>query len=83
MATDQVRMWRNADEDRVLLMAGQTSQDAIELQLAHRSRSTRCLLEAGQTTAAAAGLADQSHLHRHFQRSLGVTPAEYQQRFAT
>jgi transcriptional regulator GlxA family with amidase domain len=32
-------------------------------------------------TAAASGFADQSHLHRHFQRSLGVTPAEYQRRF--
>jgi AraC-like DNA-binding protein len=56
------------------------------LQLAHRIRSARRLLEAGQTTAAAAaatGFADQSHLHRHFQRSLGVTPAEYKQRFGT
>jgi AraC-like DNA-binding protein len=56
------------------------------LQLAHRIRSARRLLETGQTiteAAATAGFADQSHLHRHFQRSLGVTPAEYQQRFAT
>ena len=56
------------------------------LQLAHRIRSARRLLEAGQTiaeVAAASGFADQSHLHRHFQRSLGVTPAEYQRRFAT
>jgi AraC-like DNA-binding protein len=53
-------------------------------QLAHRLRSARRLLEAGQTiaeAAAASGFADQSHLHRHFQRSLGVTPAEYQRRF--
>ena len=56
------------------------------LQLAHRIRSARRMLEAGETiteAAAAAGFADQSHLHRHFQRSLGVTPAEYQRRFAT
>jgi AraC-like DNA-binding protein len=56
------------------------------LQLAHRIRSARRMLEAGQTitdAAAAVGFADQSHLHRHFQRSLGVTPAEYQRRFAT
>jgi AraC-like DNA-binding protein len=56
------------------------------LQLAHRIRSARRLLEAGQTiagAAAAAGFADQSHLHRQFQRSLGVTPAEYQRRFGT
>jgi AraC-like DNA-binding protein len=54
------------------------------LQLAHRIRTARRLLEAGQTIAEAAatsGFADQSHLHRHFQRSLGVTPAEYQRRF--
>jgi transcriptional regulator GlxA family with amidase domain len=53
------------------------------LQLANRSRSAGCLLEAGQTTAVAAGFADQSHLHRHLQRSLGVIPAEYKQRFGT
>jgi AraC-like DNA-binding protein len=55
------------------------------LQVAHRIRSARRMLEAGQTiteAAATAGFADQSHLHRHFQRSLGVTPAEYQRRFA-
>jgi AraC-like DNA-binding protein len=54
------------------------------LQLAHRIRSARRLLEAGQTiaeAAAASGFADQSHLHRHFRRSLGVAPAEYQRRF--
>src|SRR3954447_7848627 len=30
MATDRVRMWRPADEDRVLLMAGSTTRYAIE-----------------------------------------------------
>ena len=30
MATEQVRMWRPADEDRVLLMAGRTTRYAIE-----------------------------------------------------
>ena len=30
MATEQVRVWRPADEDRVLLMAGQTTHYAIE-----------------------------------------------------
>jgi AraC-like DNA-binding protein len=56
------------------------------LQLAYRIQSARRLLEAGQTiaeAAATAGFADQSHLHRHFQRGLGVTPAEYQRRLAT
>jgi AraC-like DNA-binding protein len=54
------------------------------LQIAHRIRVARRLLESGETIAQAAlatGFADQSHLHRHFQRSLGVTPATYQQRF--
>jgi AraC-like DNA-binding protein len=54
------------------------------LQLAHRLRKARRLLEAGRSvadTAAATGFADQSHFHRHFRRSLGVTPAEYQRRF--
>jgi AraC-like DNA-binding protein len=53
------------------------------LQLAHRIRRARRLLEAGLTVAeaaAATGFADQSHLHRHFQRGLGVTPAQYQRR---
>ena len=55
------------------------------LQIAHRIRNARRLLEAGQTvaaTATATGFADQSHLHRHLQRTLGLTPREYQQRFA-
>jgi Helix-turn-helix domain/AraC-like ligand binding domain len=54
------------------------------LPIAHRIRKARRLLEAGQTiaeTATATGFADQSHLHRHFQRSLGPTPREYQKRF--
>lgn len=53
------------------------------LQVAHRIRRARRLLEAGQTiaqAAAASGFVDQSHLHRHFRRSLGVTPAQYQRR---
>jgi AraC-like DNA-binding protein len=54
------------------------------LQVAHRVRAARRLLEAGETIAAAAaatGFADQSHLHRHFQRSVGVPPGAYQRRF--
>ena len=53
-------------------------------QIAHRIRAARRLLEAGEPiaeTAFATGFADQSHLHREFQRSLGLTPARYQQRF--
>jgi AraC-like DNA-binding protein len=54
------------------------------LHLAQRVRAARLLLEAGDpiaATAAATGFADQSHLHRHFQRTLGLTPGEYQRRF--
>jgi len=54
------------------------------LQLAHRLRRARRLLETGATiadTATATGFADQSHLHRHFQRGLGMTPGQYQHRF--
>ena len=53
-------------------------------QIAHRIRTARRLLESGATiteTAVATGFADQSHLHRHFRRSLGMTPGEYQRRF--
>ncbi len=54
------------------------------LQIAHRVRKARRLLEGGDTIAdiaAATGFADQSHLHRHFQRSLGLPPGEYRSRF--
>jgi hypothetical protein len=30
MGTEQVRMWRNPDEDRILLMAGHTTGYAVE-----------------------------------------------------
>ena len=53
-------------------------------QVAHRIRKARRLLEAGETiadVAAATGFADQSHLHRHFQRGLGLTPGEYRRIF--
>lgn len=56
------------------------------LQLAHRLRNARRMLEQGRPiadVAASTGFTDQSHLHRHFQRSLGLTPAAYQRRFRT
>jgi AraC-like DNA-binding protein len=56
------------------------------LQIAYRVRKARRLLEAGEPVAdiaAATGFADQSHLHRHFQRSLGLTPGEYRRRLST
>lgn len=70
----------------IRLFRDRTGLPPHALQIAHRVRGARRLLEAGQTiaeTAAATGFADQSHLHRHFQRSLGLTPREYQKRFRT
>ena len=54
------------------------------LLIAHRVRQARRLLEAGTpiaTVAAAIGFADQSHLHRHFRRSLGMSPGAYRRQF--
>ncbi|HEX6620629.1 MAG TPA: AraC family transcriptional regulator [Solirubrobacteraceae bacterium] len=48
--------------------------------LAQRIRAARRLLERGAApaeAAAQAGFFDQSHLHRHFVRTLGMTPAAY------
>jgi AraC-like DNA-binding protein len=67
----------------VRLFRDRTGLAPHALLVAHRVRKARRLLEAGETiaaTAAATGFADQSHLHRHFQRSLGTTPGEYQRR---
>jgi AraC-like DNA-binding protein len=70
----------------IRLFRDRTGLPPHALQIAHRIHKARRLLEAGQTiaeTAAATGFADQSHLHRHFQRSLGPTPREYQKHFNT
>jgi AraC-like DNA-binding protein len=48
--------------------------------LAQRIRLARSLLEAGLAAAEVAqrtGFFDQSHLHRHFRRTLGMTPGQY------
>jgi AraC-like DNA-binding protein len=68
----------------VRLFRERTGLPPHALHIGHRIRVARRLLEAGETiaaTAAATGFADQSHLHRHFQRSLGLTPGEYRRRF--
>lgn len=49
-------------------------------QLAQRLQAARRLLEQGLPASAVAlraGFTDQSHLHRHFQRALGMTPGRY------
>lgn len=56
------------------------------LQIAYRLRHAQQLLEAGHPiaeAAAKAGFADQSHLHRQFRRSLGMTPGTFQDRIQT
>src|SRR3954452_16437991 len=53
----------------VRLFRARTGLPPHALQIAHRIRIARRLLEAGETiaaTAAAAGFSDQSHLHRYF-----------------
>jgi AraC-like DNA-binding protein len=54
-------------------------------QLAHRMRIARQMLERGvaiSEVAQATGFFDQSHLHRHFRRTLGMTPGSYARRTA-
>jgi AraC-like DNA-binding protein len=49
-------------------------------QLARRIEVARRMLERGvpvAEVAQATGFVDQSHLHRHFARTLGITPARY------
>jgi AraC-like DNA-binding protein len=49
-------------------------------QLAQRIRVARAMLERGvpvAEVAQATGFFDQSHLHRHFARTLGMTPRRY------
>jgi AraC-like DNA-binding protein len=53
-------------------------------QIGQRVVRARRLLEAGTppaTVAALTGFVDQSHLHRHFRRRLGVTPTRYARAF--
>ncbi|TDV49985.1 helix-turn-helix domain-containing protein [Actinophytocola oryzae] len=70
----------------VKLFRDRTGLPPHALQIAHRVRRARRLLEGGHTAAEAAaltGFTDRSHLHRHFRRSLGFTPGQYQRLFAT
>jgi AraC-like DNA-binding protein len=54
-------------------------------QIGQRVVQARRLLEAGESAAdvaATTGFVDQSHLHRHFTRRLGITPGRYASAFA-
>ncbi|MFL6119230.1 helix-turn-helix domain-containing protein [Actinophytocola sp.] len=69
----------------VKLFRDRTGLPPHALQIAHRVRRARRLLEAGHPAAEAAaltGFTDQSHLHRHFRRALGFTPGQYQRLLA-
>lgn len=69
----------------VRLVRARTGLAPHALQIAHRIRLARRLLEQGETVAGAAaatGFADQSHLHRHFQAALGWTPGQYRRQVA-
>jgi AraC-like DNA-binding protein len=55
-------------------------------QIGQRVTRARRLLEAGMNAAEAAvmtGFVDQSHLHRHFTRRLGITPGRYARAFSS
>jgi AraC-like DNA-binding protein len=68
----------------IRLVRDRTGLAPHALQIGYRVRAARRLLEAGRTVAEAAvetGFADQSHLHRHFHRVLGITPGDYRRRF--
>lgn len=68
----------------IRLVRERTGLPPHSFHLAYRIRAARRLLEAGHTigdAATATGFADQSHLHRHFYRGLGMTPGRYQRRF--
>jgi AraC-like DNA-binding protein len=68
----------------VRLFRERTGLPPHALQIAHRIRIARRMLETGASiavTAQVTGFADQSHLHRHFHRTLGMTPLAYQRHF--
>ncbi|KIL41851.1 hypothetical protein SD70_04345 [Gordoniibacillus kamchatkensis] len=68
---------------------GRTAEDATghaphQYVIRERIYKAQKLLVKGspvQEVAASLGFSDQSHLHRHFKRIVGVTPREYIQSF--
>jgi AraC-like DNA-binding protein len=68
----------------VRLFTAAVAMPPHRFQIAQRVKLARRLLERGAGVSEAAvrtGFFDQSHLHRHFRRSLGTTPREYARRF--
>jgi AraC-like DNA-binding protein len=78
---DELASVAGIDKFRLLrVFRKRTGMPPHAFHLAFRVRAARRLLETGSTVAeaaAASGFADQSHLHRHFRRSLGITPGQY------
>ena len=80
---EAVRVWRADVGAGALCMHGTTASYGLpphRFVLAQRIRAARRLLERGAApaeVAAQTGFFDQSHLHRHFTRTLGMTPAAY------
>jgi AraC-like DNA-binding protein len=83
---------RNVSLDELAMVAGTSKSRLVRLfrdafgvpphafQISQRVMLARRLLERGgraTDVAPAAGFTDQSHLHRHFRRRLGMTPMQY------
>jgi AraC-like DNA-binding protein len=60
-----------------------TPHQYLQARRAARAKSLLAQRATPADAAAAAGLADQSHLNRWFKRAYGVTPAQYQQQIGT
>jgi AraC-like DNA-binding protein len=82
---DELAAAAGTDKFRLVrLFRAATGMPPHRYQLAQRVRLARRLIERGvpvAEVAAATGFADQSHLHRHFRRTLDLTPREYARRF--
>jgi AraC-like DNA-binding protein len=81
VALDDLASVARASRFRVLrLFRAAFGMPPHRLQLAQRIALVRRMLEHGHAPsaiAAATGFADQSHMHRHFTRTLGITPSAY------
>jgi AraC-like DNA-binding protein len=88
---------RNVSLDELAAVAGTSKYHLVRhfraafglpphsLQISERVIRARALLERGigvAEVAAGLGFVDQSHLHRHFTRRLGMTPARYARAFS-
>jgi len=82
---DELAAVAGVDKYRLVrLFRAHTGLPPHAFQIALRIRTARRLLESGVSAARAAaeaGFTDQAHLTRHFGRTLGMTPRQYQQSF--